>query len=61
MPVYNLLEYSSNYSVTTGSLWFCSKDESANFNANFVINNNLNLSNIKVDLKIQLHMEQMEF
>ena len=22
MPMYNLLEYSSNYSETTGSLWF---------------------------------------
>ena len=22
MPMYNLLEYSSNYSDTTGSLWF---------------------------------------
>ena len=40
MPMYNLLEYSSNYSDTTGSLWFCSKDVSANFNANFVSNNN---------------------
>ena len=25
MPVYNLLEYSSNYSDTTGSLWFIRK------------------------------------
>ena len=22
MPMYNLIEYSSNYSETTGSLWF---------------------------------------
>ena len=27
MPMYNLLEYSSNYSETTRSLWFYSKDE----------------------------------
>ena len=26
MPMYNLTEYSSNYSATTGSLWFYSKD-----------------------------------
>ena len=33
MPLYNLLEYSSNYSNTTGSLWFYSKDEVINFDA----------------------------
>ena len=33
MPIYNLIEYSSNYSETTGSLWFYSKDEATNFNA----------------------------
>ena len=32
MPMYNLLEYSSNYFKTTGSSWFYSKDET-NFNA----------------------------
>ena len=31
--MYNLIEYSSNYSETTGSLWFYSKDEPTNFNA----------------------------
>ena len=36
MPVYNLIEYSSNYSETTASLWFYSKDESTNFNADIV-------------------------
>ena len=35
--MYNLIEYSSNYSETTKSLWFCSKDEATNFN---VPNNN---------------------
>ena len=39
MPVYNLLEYSLNYSHTTGSLWFYSKDEATNFNANIVDGN----------------------
>ena len=32
MPMYNLLEYSSNYSETTGCLLFYSKDEATNFN-----------------------------
>ena len=32
--MYNLIEYSSNYSDTTGSLWFYSNDEATNFNAN---------------------------
>ena len=38
--MYNLLEYSSSYSDTTGSLWFHSKDEATNFNANIACNNN---------------------
>ena len=33
MPMYNLLEYSSNYSDTAGSLWFYSEDEATNFSA----------------------------
>ena len=33
MSLYNLIEYSSNYSETTGNLWFYSKDETTNFNA----------------------------
>ena len=33
MLLYNLLEYSSNYSDTTGSLWFPSKDEATNCSA----------------------------
>ena len=33
MPMYNLVEYSSNYSQTTEILQFYSKDESTNFNA----------------------------
>ena len=46
MPIYNLLEYSNNYSMTSGSLWNYSRDEvndSANENNdanNFRINNN---------------------
>ena len=33
ITMYNLIEYSWNYSETTGSLWFYSKDEATNFNA----------------------------
>ena len=34
IPMYNLIEYSSNYSKTTGSLWFYSKNEGNKFNSN---------------------------
>ena len=39
MPMYNLIEYSSNYSETTGSLWFCSKGEATRFNIDIVNDN----------------------
>ena len=32
MLMYNFLKYGLNYSYTTGSLWFYSKDEVTNFN-----------------------------
>ena len=44
MPMYNLIEYSSNYSERTGSLWFYSKDEATNFDANIGNNNNFKSS-----------------
>ena len=34
MAMYYLIRYSSNYSKTTGSLWFYSKYETTNFNGN---------------------------
>ena len=37
--MYNLTEYSSNYSETTGSLWFYSKGEATDFNADIANNN----------------------
>ena len=40
MPMYNLIEYSSNHSETTGNLWFYSKHEAANFDADIVNDNN---------------------
>ena len=40
MPMYNLIKYSSNYSETTGSLWFYTKHEATNFNAGIANDNN---------------------
>ena len=39
MPIYNLIECSSNYSGTTGGLWIYSKDEAGNFNADIANDN----------------------
>ena len=39
-PMYNLIEYSSNYSETASSLWFYYKDETTNFNADIANTNN---------------------
>ena len=50
MPMCNLLECSSNYSDTTGSLWFYSKDEATNFNADIVNRNNFKIFNYKAKL-----------
>ena len=38
--MYNLLEYSLNFSETTGKLRFYSKDEGTNFNADIANDNN---------------------
>ena len=38
--MYNLIEYSSSYSKTTGSLWFYSKDELTDFSADIANTNN---------------------
>ena len=35
MPICNILEYGSNYSITAGSLWFYYKDEGTCFDADF--------------------------
>ena len=48
--MYNLIEYSSNYSGTTGSLWFRSKDEATNVNADFANNNNFKSFEYKAKL-----------
>ena len=41
MPMYNLIEYSNNYSKTSGSLWQYYKDVDAN-NDNAIVNFNVN-------------------
>ena len=39
MPTYDVIEYSSNYSETTESLWFYSKEEATDFNADITNDN----------------------
>ena len=39
MPVYNLIEYSDNYSDTSGSLWQFKRDEVTDKNASLTIDN----------------------
>ena len=46
MPMYNLIEYSGNYSDTSGSLWNFKRDEIIN-NADVTNDNNAPFLNIK--------------
>ena len=48
--MYNLIEYSSNYSETTESLWFYPKDETTNCNA--YIANNINFKSFEYKCKL---------
>ena len=50
MPMYNLIEYSPNYSETTGSLWFYSKEEATNFNVDIASDENFKSFNDKAKL-----------
>ena len=50
MSMYSLIEYSSNYSETTGSLWFYSKDEATDFNADIANDNNFKSFKYKTTL-----------
>ena len=50
MPMYSLIEYSLNYSETTGSLWFSSKDEATNLNADITNDNNFKSFRYKTKL-----------
>ena len=48
--MYKLVEYSSNYSETTGSLWFYSQDEATNFNADTANTDNIKSFKYKAKL-----------
>ena len=50
MPMHNMIKNSSNYSETTGSLQFYSKDEATNFNNNIENTNNFKSSKYKAKL-----------
>ena len=47
--MYNLIDYSSNYSKTTASLWYYSKDKATNSNADIANTNNFKSLNIKLN------------
>ena len=48
--MYNLIEYSSNYSEKIISLWFQSKDEATNFNADIANDNHFKSFKYKAKL-----------
>ena len=50
MPVCNLIEYSSGYSKTTGTLCFYLKDEATDFNGDVVNDNNFKTFKYKAKL-----------
>ena len=59
MPMHNLLEYSYNYSVTSGSLWNYYRDEingdaNENNGANNRINNNKTITSKSFEYKTKL-------
>ena len=56
MPMYNLIEYIWNYSETTGSLWFYSKDEATDFNVD-ITNNNNNFKSFKYKAKLLVNIK----
>ena len=49
MPLYNLIEKNSNYFETAGALWFYSKDEATNFNADIANNNTFKSLTIRLN------------
>ena len=49
MPIYYLLEYSSNNSDPTDNLWFYSKDEALNSKVNIMDNNAFKSSTIRLN------------
>ena len=55
MPMYSLREYSINYSETAESLWFYSKNEATNFNADTA--NDANFKSFKYKAKLLENIE----
>ena len=51
VPIYNLLENSSNYCDSTDSLWFYSKNEADNFNDNIADKDDFKSFKYKTKLK----------
>ena len=50
MPMYNFIEYSSNYSETTGSLWSYSKNEAISSNSDIANHDNFKIFKCKAKL-----------
>ena len=50
VPMYNIIEYSSNCSKTRGILWFYSKEEATNFNSDIANDNNFKSFKYKAKL-----------
>ena len=50
MPMYNLIEYNSHYSEITGSLWFYSKEEATDFDADIANDDNFKSFKYKANL-----------
>ena len=59
MPMYNLIEYSENFSDTSGSLWNFKRDEIIR-NINVTNNNSSSLNTNQILLVILMQMEQIE-
>ena len=57
MPMYNLIEYSDNYSDTLGSLWGFKRDEVTN---NSDVTNNNNAPSFKYKANILIILKQMK-
>ena len=45
IPIFNVIDYSWNYSETTGGLWFYSKNEANNFNVDIANTNSFEYFN----------------
>ena len=54
MPMYNLIEYSDNYSKTSGSLWLYTKDIPAVDNNNAIVDFNKNNLTDSFNFKVKM-------